>query len=176
MHLFSKKNLLCSALLGFNTICLQGIMVIFAVHYSNTFPPIFIKPYSFSYSQGIDSLLSHNFQEKLLHRFWVSTGVKSAHFFVSVPNFKFWWPFAHWKYIYWLSLMFEYTRFRKNSSVLSFQHIYNPVTETNNKYLPQASGNPLQYSCLDNPMDRGAWWAMVYGVAELDMTEMTAHT
>ena len=27
-------------------------------------------------------------------------------------------------------------------------------------------GNPLQYSCLENPMDRGAWWAMVHGVAK----------
>ena len=27
-------------------------------------------------------------------------------------------------------------------------------------------GNPLQYSCLENPMDRGAWWAAVYGVAQ----------
>ena len=26
-------------------------------------------------------------------------------------------------------------------------------------------GNPLQHSCLENPMDRGAWWATVYGVA-----------
>ena len=27
-------------------------------------------------------------------------------------------------------------------------------------------GNPLQYSCLENPMDRGAWWATVPGVAK----------
>ena len=27
-------------------------------------------------------------------------------------------------------------------------------------------GNPLQYSCLENPMDRGVWQAIVYGVAE----------
>ena len=27
-------------------------------------------------------------------------------------------------------------------------------------------GNPLQYSCLENPMDRGAWWATVYGVTK----------
>ena len=26
-------------------------------------------------------------------------------------------------------------------------------------------GNPLQHSCLENPMDRGAWWATVHGVA-----------
>ena len=32
-------------------------------------------------------------------------------------------------------------------------------------------GNPLQYSCLENPMDREAWQATVHGVAELDMTE-----
>ena len=35
--------------------------------------------------------------------------------------------------------------------------------------------NPLQYSCLKNPMDRRAWWAMVYRVAESDMTEATQH-
>ena len=27
------------------------------------------------------------------------------------------------------------------------------------------NGNPLQYSCLENPMDRGAWWATVHRVA-----------
>ena len=30
---------------------------------------------------------------------------------------------------------------------------------------------PLQYSCLENSTDRGAWWVAVHGVAELDMTE-----
>ena len=30
----------------------------------------------------------------------------------------------------------------------------------------EGNGNPLQYSCLGNPMDRGAWWATVHGVAE----------
>ena len=35
-------------------------------------------------------------------------------------------------------------------------------------------GNPLQYPCLENPVDRRAWQAIVYGVAkELDMTETT---
>ena len=30
----------------------------------------------------------------------------------------------------------------------------------------EANGNPLQYSCLGNPMDRGAWWAIVHGVTK----------
>ena len=34
----------------------------------------------------------------------------------------------------------------------------------------EENGNPLQYSCLRNPMSRGVWWAIVHGVAkELDM-------
>ena len=28
------------------------------------------------------------------------------------------------------------------------------------------NGNPLQYPCLENPMDRGAWWATVHGITE----------
>ena len=39
----------------------------------------------------------------------------------------------------------------------------------------EGNGNPLQYSCLGNPMDRGAWWAMVHRVA-IDTTEVTQHT
>ena len=30
----------------------------------------------------------------------------------------------------------------------------------------EGNGNPLQYSCLENPKDKGAWWATVHGVAK----------
>ena len=39
-------------------------------------------------------------------------------------------------------------------------------------YLPlrqrtgEGNGTLLQYSCLENPMDRGAWWAAIYGIAQ----------
>ena len=35
------------------------------------------------------------------------------------------------------------------------------------------NGNPFQYSCMENSMDRGAWWATVHGIAKLEMTEAT---
>ena len=42
--------------------------------------------------------------------------------------------------------------------------------------LGEGNGNPLQYSCLDSPMDRGAWWTTIPGVTELDTSEpLTNH-
>ena len=35
----------------------------------------------------------------------------------------------------------------------------------------EGNGNPLQYSCLENPRNRGAWRAIVHGVTASDMTE-----
>ena len=34
------------------------------------------------------------------------------------------------------------------------------------RYPGEGNGYPLQYSCLENSMDRGAWWATVHGVAK----------
>ena len=31
----------------------------------------------------------------------------------------------------------------------------------------EENGHPLQYSCLGKPMDRGAWWATIYGIAKV---------
>ena len=56
------------------------------------------------------------------------------------------------------------TRFLRHL-VNIYRHLVNTFRE--------GSGNSLQYSCLENPMGGGAWWAAVYGVAQSDMTEAT---
>ena len=49
----------------------------------------------------------------------------------------------------------------------------NPGSE---RFPRRRHGSPLQYSCLENPMDRGAWWATVQTVTESDTTELSTHT
>ena len=45
------------------------------------------------------------------------------------------------------------------------------------KILGEGNGNPLQYSCLGNPMNRGAWQATAHGVAKSQtQLSMNAHT
>ena len=40
----------------------------------------------------------------------------------------------------------------------------------------EGNGNPLQYSCLENTMDRGAWWATVHGITKSWTRLSTQHT
>ena len=46
------------------------------------------------------------------------------------------------------------------------------------KYPGEGHGNPLQYSCLENPMDRGTWWAAVYRAAQSQtpLKQFSMHT
>ena len=41
-----------------------------------------------------------------------------------------------------------------------------PVFDQGKHFIGEGNGNPLQYSCLENSMDRGAWWAAVHGVSQ----------
>ena len=40
-------------------------------------------------------------------------------------------------------------------------------------FFGEGNGTPLQYSCLENPMDGGAWWAAVHGVAKSRLSDLT---
>ena len=57
------------------------------------------------------------------------------------------------------------------AAFLLFQQIYQPLAVT----VGEGNGTPLQYSCLENPMDGGAWWAAVHGVAK-SQTRLSAFT
>ena len=39
----------------------------------------------------------------------------------------------------------------------------------------EGNGNPLQYSCLENTMERGAWWAIVHGVTKSQTEQSDCH-
>ena len=58
-----------------------------------------------------------------------------------------------WTWIYWHSML----KSIKRKSQLKWR-IWS--------YFGEGNGNPLQYSCLENPVDRGAWWAAVHRVAQ----------
>ena len=60
------------------------------------------------------------------------------------------------------------TRRKKKKPRVLFLDIGLPLGSKNSRQIRVREGNgtPLQYSCLENPMDRGAWWAAVYGVAQ----------
>ena len=52
-----------------------------------------------------------------------------------------------------------------NKNVEIFQHLQNNSFSQNYEYfVGEGNGNPLQYSCLENPMDGGSWQATVHGV------------
>ena len=59
------------------------------------------------------------------------------------------------------------------SKVLYTTEIKMVIIITSLSCIGEGNGNPLQYSCLKNPRDGGAWWAAVYGVTQSDMTEAT---
>ena len=54
----------------------------------------------------------------------------------------------------------------KNESTISVRFQGKPFNLTVIQVYGEGNGNPLQCSCLENPVDGGAWWAVVYGVAQ----------
>ena len=54
----------------------------------------------------------------------------------------------------------------RNFVAILFQPILETHSRSSSLVLGEGNGNPLQYSCLENPMKGGAWWAAVHGVAK----------
>ena len=60
----------------------------------------------------------------------------------------------------------------KNLSASAGDSISNPGL---GRFAGEGNGNPLQYSCPDNPMDRGAWWATVHGIKRVGHDQVSKH-
>ena len=56
--------------------------------------------------------------------------------------------------------------FFKNSKIILIYILFTGFYRWLQAFLGEGNGTPLQYSCLENPMDGGAWWAAVHGVAK----------
>ena len=73
-----------------------------------------------------------------------------------------------------MKVRWQYTVFRASQVVLVVKYLPVNAGDDRNVGLIHGSGrtpgvgngNPLQYSCLENPMDRGAWWAKVHVVTK----------
>ena len=67
-----------------------------------------------------------------------------------------------WIRTFALESMTEFYRVIKNTTyILTYLELYLIICT-----FGEGNGTPLQHSCLENPMDRGAWWATVHGVAK----------
>ena len=69
--------------------------------------------------------------------------------------------------IYWASLVAQLLKKKKNLPANTEDVVLIPGLR---RSPGEGNGNPLHYSCLRNPMDRGACWAIVHGIAESETT------
>ena len=73
-------------------------------------------------------------------------------------NIKGWFPLG---WTGWISLQSKgLSRVFSNTTVQKYQFFGTQLS------FGEENGNPLQYSCLENPVDRGAWWPAVYGITQ----------
>ena len=72
--------------------------------------------------------------------------------------------------LYWLKyhnkLYHIQNLYKSNIKEYAFQYKRCWFDPSSGIFPGEGNGNPLQYSCLENPMDRGDWWATVHGVAK----------
>ena len=71
--------------------------------------------------------------------------------------------------MFWYNLILPLKFHKVQCILIPFFLVFSVLLET--LFFREGNGNPLHYSCLENPMDRGAWRAAVHGVTESDMTK-----
>ena len=120
-------------------------------------PPIsvLIPPFSLSQSPCLGSLshIANSHWLSILHMvMWVCMLLCTSHPLLPSPH-------VHKSVLY---VCFSIADLKINSSVPSLQI---PFICVSIRYFGEGNGNSLQYSCLENPVDRGTWWAAGHGVS-----------
>ena len=98
---------------------------------------------------------------------WFSKTINCELVYVKIPLGAAW--LASWLQIHWIKKYFVMWDFPGGSvGKESACNAGDPGLFPESGRSPgEENGNPLQYSCLENPMGRGAWWATVHGVARV---------
>ena len=91
---------------------------------------------------------------KKLEKYWPSHNIKCVY---HQHDFSWCWPWSFGK-----GKLVRFHHWKVTHTFLCREQIWKSVTLCPG----EGNGNPLQCSCLENPRDRGAWWAAVYGVAQ----------
>ena len=99
----------------------------------------------------------------LLWRFWPRLLYFECYIMIVTYNAFHWVPYCSYSKVSFYRWLRGKERIRE---LISFDQLVYCVSGTG-----EGNGNPLQYSCLENPMDRGAWWATIHGVAKSPTTE-----
>ena len=97
--------------------------------------------------------------------FWMSSSPKK----IRAPWRNSWcqsWNLASPRYRKYLAVTESKEEFKQWGRKVKYRGSFNGHNPLGN-----SNDNPLQYSCLENLMDRGGWWATVHSVAESDTTE-----
>ena len=96
-----------------------------------------------------------------LREFWEGTAIAYSSFFFLQRYFS---SFSCSFMGSW-SLLLLPDPWRKTLGLSNYQEAYLTYRKDLHTLQRVRNGNPLQYSCLGNPRDKGAWWAAIYGVA-----------
>ena len=133
----------------------------------------------------MSSVNSHVFSSSCPSGSLVYLWIRSAHEILQDNDFYFHaalsWFILGYSFIYWMSFIDMLSTIVSSSRdclnflcssislvlemYLTLLFLYN-LMEFRKEAEGEGNGNPLQYSCLENPRDGGAWWAAVYGVAQ----------
>ena len=112
-------------------------------------------------------IISYLNKQKLNGNIYISNLISNALLFSNICA-----AHIYWYILLRIAYLLSYNKYKCDFP--AFSEVKNPPAHAGDpSSIPglgrspgEGNDNPLQYSCLQNPMDRGAWWAIVHGVAK----------